>query len=470
MTALWTIDEICRATDGRAVGLNADAAIYGISIDSRTISENDLFVAIKGDRFDGHDFVAKALEQGAGAALVSDAFADAHPDLSGLIVVDDALLGLERLGVAARQRMQGKVIAVTGSVGKTSTKEAIRITLQQFGKTHFSIKSFNNHWGVPLMLARMPADTEFAVFELGMSHADEIRPLVNMVSPHMAVITRIAPAHLENFKDLYGIADAKAEIFEGLLSGGHVFLGADHDYVAYLKGRAAGLGHENVTTYGFAETADMHLSAPFLADGQIGCDFDFGAESGQLLVPQLGAHALPNAASAYLVGRALELDADALLAAIQHYVAPPGRGEIITLELDEGTATLVDESYNANPTSMLAALDTLSRNRHPGRTCVILGDMLELGAQASDLHRSLAEPLKQLAPEQCYFVGPMMAHLFEDVRNDLVVEWLENRDTLLPKLANWLAPGDLVMVKGSNGIGLGALVQACREKWPPTKE
>lgn len=467
---LWTIDEIRRATAGRADNLDPAGEIVGVSIDSRNIGEGDLFVAIKGDRFDGHDFVAQAIEQGAGAALVSEEFADKNPKLDRLIVVDDALKGLERLGVAARKRMQGKVIAVTGSVGKTSTKEAIRITLEQFGKTHFSIKSFNNHWGVPLMLARMPADTEFAVFELGMSHADEIRPLVKMVMPHMAVITRIAPAHLENFKDLYGIADAKAEIFEGLLPGGKVFLGADHDYVAYLSGRASGLGHTDIASYGFAKGALMHLDQPTLVGGQISCTFEWQNARGQLQVPQLGAHALPNAAAAYLIGQALDLGSDALLEAITNYVAPPGRGALIDLGLKEGNALLVDESYNANPTSMQAALDTLARNKHKGRTCIILGDMLELGVQAADLHRALAEPLLQLAPEKCFLVGPMMKHLHDDVSGQLPVEWLENRDGLLPKLANWLAPGDLVMVKGSNGIGLGALVEACREKWPPSKD
>nr|WP_255769353.1 UDP-N-acetylmuramoyl-tripeptide--D-alanyl-D-alanine ligase [Maritalea mediterranea] len=467
---MWTIDEICQATDGRATGLDVGLPITGVSIDSRTIGAGELFVAIKGDRFDGHDFVAKALEQGAIAALVSAGFAQDHPEMEQLIVVTDALEGLEHLGVAARQRMQGKVIAVTGSVGKTSTKEAIRITLEQFGKTHFSIKSFNNHWGVPLMLARMPADTEFAVFELGMSHENEIRPLVKLVSPHLAVITKIAPAHLENFQNLQGIADAKAEIFEGLQSGGSILLGADHDYVDYLRGRAAGLGFTDVTTFGFAAQADLVLGEPHLHNGHIGCGFGWKDEAGHLDVPQLGAHALANAACAYLIGRKLGIAQDDLLWALGHYHAASGRGEVAKLPIADGHITLVDESYNANPASMLAAIDTLARNQHQGRNCVVLGDMLELGEESANLHRSLAEPLIKLAPDQVLLVGPMMRHLFDAVVDHLPVDWVENQNEVLPKLSNWLAPGDLIMVKGSNGIGLGALVEACRKKWPPTEE
>lgn len=378
--------------------------------------------------------------------------------------------GLEQLGSAARDRMTGRIVAVTGSVGKTSTKEAIRITLGQFGKTHFSIKSFNNHWGVPLMLARMPADTDYGVFELGMNHANEIRPLVKMVRPHMAVITKIAAAHLENFDDLYGIADAKAEIFEGVLAGGQIFIGADHEFVAYLKGRAAGLGFESVTTYGFLPEADLHLGEPNLADGYISCAFTYDGSDGAFQVPQMGAHALPNAACAYLIGRALGLNAESLVGALEQYIAPSGRGRVSEHAIGDGRFVLVDESYNANPVSMQAALDTLSRADHPGRVCVIMGDMLELGKQSPDLHRALAEPVLSLSPQQCFLVGTMMAHLRDALGDQVPVDWAENRDELLLKLANWLAPGDLVMVKGSNGIGLGALVQACREKWPSIKD
>lgn len=469
MASLWTIDEICRATGAPLGNLAPDREIFGVSIDSRTVAAHDLFVAIKGDQFDGHDFVVQALEKGAGAALVNAKFAQAHPEIAGLLVVDDALQGLEQLGMAARARVSGHVIAVTGSVGKTSTKEAVRITLEQFGKTHYSIKSFNNHWGLPLMLARMPADTDYGVFELGMNHADEIRHLVAMVRPHMAVITKIAAAHLENFPDLYGIADAKAEIFEGLEPNGQIFLGADHDYLPYLQGRAAGLGRHEVTTYGFAPGADLRLGAPKLADGQISSKFCFRGNEGTLLVPQLGAHALPNAACAYLIGRAFDLNSDSLIEALRAYVAPPGRGEVLEMAIDDSTFVLVDESYNANPSSMQAALDTLAQTAHQGRICVILGDMLELGEKSPELHRALATPILTLGPAQCFLVGPMMAHLRDELDAQVPVDWAENREGLLSKLANWLAPGDLVMVKGSNGIGLGALVQACREKWPPVK-
>ena len=258
MHPLWTVSEVVAATGGRPEGLS-DGPLSAVSIDSREVMSEALFVAIKGDTHDGHDFVAKAFDQVASAAMVSEAFHAAHGG-NNLIVVPDTLRALEMLGQAARARSRAEIIAVTGSAGKTTTKEAIRTVLSAVGSTHASIKSYNNHWGVPLMLARLPREAQFGVFEIGMNHAGEITPLVRLVRPHVAVITTVAPAHLEFFASVGDIAAAKAEIFLGLEPGGTALLNADHEYLHILFNHARKAGVGRIVTYGFDDSADWRIT------------------------------------------------------------------------------------------------------------------------------------------------------------------------------------------------------------------
>lgn len=439
--------------------------IAGISIDTRDIAPGELFVAIKGDQFDGHDFVVQAVENGAAAALVSKSWAQQASSELPLIVVDDPLKGLERLAVAARARTKAKIIAITGSVGKTSTKEAVRIGLERMGRTHASIKSFNNHWGVPLMLARMPADTEFGVFEVGMNHADEIRPLVKMIKPHIAVVTNVGAVHLEHFENVLGIAAAKAEIFEGLERGGSILLGTDHDYLDALTAHASALGMSNIFTFGFASNADVRLQDIERSATGVCGTLEVDKTALEICVPQFGAHALANAAAVISVGKALDLDLRELAKAMADFVAPPGRGQIMELKLSDGPAMLLDESFNANPVSMRAALSIVQGLGKEQRKIGVLGDMLELGETAPQLHAELAEAVLAAGFEKVILVGPLMTNLSETLEGKLDVIHRFNSNDVADLLAEELAPGDLVMVKGSKGTKLSPVVEQLCQRY-----
>lgn len=463
MTALYTLAEIINATGGDGRDISAKF-VSSISIDSREILPGALFVAIKGDAFDGHDFVAKAIEAGAVAALVS---ADKATGLAGLplIVVPDALEGLYSLARYSRARSKARIAAVTGSVGKTSVKEAIRAILSAHGRTHASIKSFNNHWGVPLMVARMPADTEFAVFEIGMNHAGEITPLSQLVRPHVAVITTVAPAHLEFFDSEAAIADAKAEIFAGLEPGGQVFFGHDHPHLARLIQHAVNAGAEP-TTYGFDTDANVPISSYSASgNGATGVISLAGVEV-KMSVPTLGRHTFANAVAALLAARALGVPESVAVSALAGHGAPEGRGLAYRLGAEPNPLILVDESYNANPASMRAALDVFGQmSASSGKRVLVLGDMRELGETSDALHAAL-EPLVQAAqPDAVWLVGEHMAALRDVLPTGIVAGHATVGAEIFPAILATLAYGDLVMIKGSNGIKLGALVGRIREQF-----
>lgn len=462
MKALHTIAEIVEATGGQVRDVSAEA-VSSVSIDSREIAPGALFVAIKGGNFDGHDFVARAIEAGAAAALVSADRAESMPGLP-LIVVPDALEALEALGRYARQRSTARIVAVTGSVGKTSTKEAIRVVLEAAGRSHASIRSFNNHWGVPLMLARMPRDTEYAVFELGMNRPGEISTLTDMVRPHVAVITTIAPAHLEYFGTLDAIAEAKAEIFEGLEPGGVAIVGADNPQTNQLISAATRSG-ASVLTYGFDATASVRI-----------LDYVGGASEGRarlvgdgldlaLSTAAPGRHMLSNAAAAVLVARAIGIAPETAVKTLASHGAPEGRGAAIQLGDPTNPLALIDESYNANPTSMRAALEVFGQQHANGRKILVLGDMLELGEASGALHADLASDVVAAEPDLIFLVGRHMQALGAVLPPQLVAAQAQRADEIAPTLLSALAYGDSVMIKGSNGMKLGALVADIRSRF-----
>lgn len=459
MKPLYSIAEVIAATGGEARDV-ASRDIGSISIDSRDIEPGALFVAIRGAAFDGHDFVAKAVEAGAVAALVTK---DRAAGLAGLplIVADDALEGLYGLARFNRARSRARIVAVTGSVGKTSTKEAIRIALEGSGITHASIKSFNNHWGVPLMLARMPADTAFAVFEIGMSSAGEIAPLSRLVRPHAAVITTVAPAHLEFFASEAAIADAKAEIFEGLEPAGIAILGHDHRYLDRLRQGAWEAGHR-VLTYGYDPAADIRIENYRPLGGGAVAELA-GDESGAISVAAPGRHMLANAVAALVAARALGADTDAALSALREHGAPEGRGAAFVLGDPDKPLRLIDESYNANPLSMRAALEVFPQLAgQTGRRILVLGDMRELGAAADIYHAQLRDAVLAAGPDLVFLVGPHMEKLAAVLPPRLVARRSQTVDDIAEPLLQTLAPGDSVMVKGSNGLRLGTLVARIR--------
>lgn len=454
MTRLYTVADLIAATGGKAQSVQADS-VGSISIDSRDILPGALFVAIKGDNFDGHDFVGAAIENGAALALVSEAQADRFGDLP-LLIVPDALEGLCDIARFARARCAGKIIAVTGSVGKTSTKELVRQIGEGAGRTHASIKSFNNHWGVPLMLARMPADTQFGVFEIGMSAAEEIRPLSKMVRPDIAMITNIAPAHLENFKSVAGIAAAKAEIFDGLEPGGTAVINVDHAYGEILLAAARQVDAGAIVTYGFGADADVQILPT--DDGNSAAAFTFEGAQVDLRLATKGRHRLANATGAYLAARAAGIDGPEALDVLARARAPEGRGAVQKLGAAHNPLILVDESYNANPASMVASLDVFGQLLVTGAKILVLADMRELGEQSLQLHAQLKDAVVAAGASRVFLVGPHMVALAAALEGNVPVEHRQTADEIKQTLINSLDYGDAVMIKGSNSMRLNRLV------------
>jgi UDP-N-acetylmuramoyl-tripeptide--D-alanyl-D-alanine ligase len=457
---LFTLDALLAATGGHADGITAPA-INSITIDSREIVPDALFVAIKGDRFDGHSFVATALAGGAVAALVSEGKAGGP----GTIVVPDALGGLADLARAARARSRASIVGVTGSVGKTTTKEMIRTILADAGQTHASIKSFNNHWGVPLMLARMREEAQFGVFEMGMNHAGEIEPLAKMVRPHIAVITTVAPAHLEALGSLEAIAAAKAEIFTGLEPGGTAVLNGDHEQIDVLRDHATAAGIETVVTYGFSPDSDWHIANfETLADKSFS-EIQHAGSKYDLVLNVPGRHMLANATGALAVSFIAGVEPAVALAALSTFGAQVGRGQKLSFGDEDKPLILLDESYNANTASMIAALDVFSSQSAVGRKVLVLGDMLELGEQSPQLHASLAHAVSASGAERIYLVGPQMAALATALGSEAVTAHTQAATEMAEIVLRDLAYGDTVMVKASNGIGLADIVDKIRKRF-----
>ena len=464
MDALYSVAEIVAATGGLARGVDAQH-VNSISIDSRDIEPGALFVAIKGDRFDGHDFVAAAIANGAVAALVSEEYAPGFTS-QPLIIVPDALEGLVDLARAARAHSKAKIIAVTGSVGKTSTKEAIRGVLERAGKTHASIKSFNNHWGVPLMLSRMPKNADYGVFEIGMNHAGEISPLSKLVQPHVVVITNVAPAHLDQLGSLEAIAEAKAEIFDGLVEGGTAVLNIDHAQAEILTTSARDASIRKIVTYGFDENADVRIDEARQTDNGMTARIVWPDTSVRVNIPSSGRHRLANATAALCVARVLNVGMQETVAALGMQKEIEGRGVVFKLGAPENPLTLVDESYNANPASMQATLEVFAGMRvQNGRKFLVLGDMLELGNKSLELHENLADAVLKCEADSIFLVGEQMAALAEKLGKTRISGHSLSVGGINTSILNSLDYGDVIMIKGSNGMRLGDLVSQIRDRF-----
>jgi UDP-N-acetylmuramoyl-tripeptide--D-alanyl-D-alanine ligase len=465
MTApLWQWDELVAAAQGRPDGTPA-AAITGVSIDTRTLRPGDLFVALEAER-DGHAFVADAFAAGAAAALVSHGYASGK-SAGALLRVADPLAALEAVGCAARARSSARLVAVTGSAGKTGTKEMLRLCLGDAGAVHASEKSYNNHWGVPLTLARMPKTAEFGVFEIGMNHAGEITPLTRMVRPHAAVITTVEPVHLAYFPSVEAIAEAKAEILSGLVPDGTAVLPHDNPHFALLRQRALGAGAK-VVSFGYVEDADVRcIQANMDAKGTsviAGVD----SQRFRYRVGAPGEHYVKNSLAVLAALMALGVDAMRCLTALVKVAAPTGRGARVALRHRDGPVLLIDESYNANPASVraaLAAMSTVPRGDFPRRVAV-LGDMLELGPAAAELHRGLKEAVDAAGIDLVFACGPMMKLLFDELKPAQQGAWTPDSAGLAPRLLDAVEAGDVVMIKGSLASRMGPLAEAMRTRFP----
>ncbi|GAB4355757.1 MAG: UDP-N-acetylmuramoylalanyl-D-glutamyl-2,6-diamino pimelate--D-alanyl-D-alanine ligase [Oricola sp.] len=465
---LWTGQDMADAMGARPVhGL--PEAVTGISIDSRTLQPGDAFFAIKGDKFDGHNFATAAAAAGASVLVVSEAKLPALGRLTlPMMVVSDVLDALGRLGAAARARSKAKIIAVTGSAGKTTTKEALRHVLEPSGKVHASVASFNNHWGVPLTLARMPADTRFGIFEIGMNHPGEITPLVKLVRPHIAIVTLIAAAHLGHFKDLNEIAHAKAEIFSGIVNGGYALINRDDAKFSLLNKLAKAAGVEHVYGFGAHDKAKIRLqNAKYLDD----CTTVTVKVIDEEVVAKIGVpgrHMVQNALAVLGAAKLAGADMTKVCHALATLEPEKGRGQRHRLKAGNGAFTLIDESYNANPASMEAALDLLAAApvEGRGRRIAVLGDMLELGKHAREMHEGLADPIMTAGIDRLYLAGPEMKALADKVPNDIYCEYERSADDLIDSLLATPQAGDVIMVKSSNGIGFSRIVKAFLDKYP----
>jgi UDP-N-acetylmuramoyl-tripeptide--D-alanyl-D-alanine ligase len=449
----------------RVGALSAD--VSGISIDSRSIGKGEAFFAIKGDNRDGHDFVDAALKSGAGFAVVARAQSSRFAD-APLLIVEDVLEALRDLARAARTRTQAKVIAVTGSVGKTGTKEALRLALAGDGETHVSAASYNNHWGVPLSLARCPQGAKYAVLEIGMNHAGEITPLTKLVRPHVAIITAVEPVHLEYFGSLEKIADAKAEIFSGIEPGGACVLNRDNGQYARLAASAKAAGVSRIVTFGAHADADAKLLRTSLQADSSTVEARILGENVTYKLGAPGRHVVLNSlavlAAVVLVGADLALAALALV----NLKPAAGRGVRARLRLPGGSALLIDESYNANPASMAAAIALLGQApvEKSGRRIAVLGDMLELGPAGPELHRGLAAPLAAADVDLVFCSGPLMRSLWEALPSSRRGGYAETAAALEPAVLDAIRDGDAVMVKGSLGSKMGPIVKALERQFP----
>ncbi len=465
---LWTSHDAATATGGT---IHTDWTATGVSIDTRTIQPGDLFVALKDTR-DGHDFVAAALAKGAAAALVSR-IPDGVSPQAPLLIVPDVLAALTALGAAGRARSGAKVIGVTGSVGKTSTKEMLRAILSGQGKVHAAEASYNNHWGVPLTLARLPQTADFAVIEIGMNHPGEIAPLSRLTRPHVVLITTIAAAHLEAFDDLNGIAREKAAICEGLEPGGTAVLPADLDTSSLLLDEAR-RNNAHILTFGATANAQYHLTSAILGATTTIIRAERAGEPFLFKVRSPGRHFAMNGLAALAVADALRLDPVIAATDLGQWSPPAGRGtrERIVLDEVEGDGfDLLDDAFNANPASMAAALDVLiaaTPQDGPGRIAqgrriAILGDMLELGPTEDALHRAIARHpgLNRITTIHC--VGPRMKALHVLLPRAQRGEWVADAKDLIPRARSLVDAGDVVLVKGSKGIKVSLVVDALRK-------
>jgi UDP-N-acetylmuramoyl-tripeptide--D-alanyl-D-alanine ligase len=450
MSALWTSDEIERATGGKA---SAPFEVGGVTFDSREVQPGDLFVAMPGTVQDGHEFVDAAFAAGAAAVIVVQPVSGPH------VLVEDTFAALKALGRASRERVNATIFGVTGSVGKTSTKEALYAALERNrpGRVHRSVKSYNNHTGVPLSLARMPRDADFAVLEMGMNNAGEIAALTREVRPHLAIITAIAPAHLENLGSEEAIADAKAEIFQGLEPDGVAVVPNDtrhRDRLVKAARRHAG----QIITFGGGD-ADVHAVHAVSAEGG-GSLISAALLERELTftISQRGGHWVSNSLAVLAAVEAAGVDVAVAGLALADMGGLKGRGERHVIELDGGEVLLIDESYNANPASMAATLKSLGEEREVKRRIAVLGPMRELGDHSAALHAGLAPAVLDAQVDELILIGEEMRPLAELVVGKLGLDLARDVEDATETLLRMLRPGDAVLVKASNSVGLAKLV------------
>jgi UDP-N-acetylmuramoyl-tripeptide--D-alanyl-D-alanine ligase len=453
MSALWTSDEIAAAVGGTA---SAEFEVSGVAFDSREIGPGDLFIALKGEATDGHRFAAQAFASGAAGAIVSEPVEGPH------VLVADTFAALNDLGRASRARSEAKIIGVTGSVGKTGTKEALYAALERSarGRAHRSVKSYNNHTGVPLSLARMPREARYGVFEMGMNHQGELAELTRLVRPHVAIVTAIAPAHREYFASDEEIADAKGEIFEGLEPGGTALVPFDSPHRDRLIAAAKPYAAE-IVTFGLGDGADVRATYAIRSpNGGTMVTASLGDRHLGYTISQPGDHWVSNSLAVIGAVRAVGGDLAAAGLALADLPGLKGRGERHRLSVGGAQALLIDESYNANPASMAATLRNFGEEKVAGRRIAVLGAMRELGPESGAFHAGLAEPIEAARVDQLVLVGEEMEALAKVLGPKVKMAHVGDVAAAADLVRDLIGPGDAILVKGSNSVGLAALVEA----------
>ncbi|MFN3670585.1 MAG: UDP-N-acetylmuramoylalanyl-D-glutamyl-2,6-diaminopimelate--D-alanyl-D-alanine ligase [Bosea sp. (in: a-proteobacteria)] len=464
---LWSGERLVAAIGARLQGAMPDA-ITGVSIDTRTLEPGDAFFAIRGEARDGHDFVGGALEKGAGLAVIDEAHAAEFAGKGPCGVVDDVLKAMERAGMARRAELQAGVVAVTGSVGKTGTKEALRLTLSRQGKTHAPVASYNNHWGVPLTLCRTPVDVRYGVYEIGMSNPGEILPLARMVQPDVAIVTTVQPVHLAAFESIEGIAREKAAIFSGLKPGGTAIINADIAQTGLLRELAQASPAGRIISFGEHRDADVRLISCSLRPDVSTVD---AVVLGQPVTYRLGSpgkHIVLNSLAVLAAVEALGADLALAALALGDLRPPAGRGAQQALQAPGGRVILIDESYNGNPASMRAAIENLGRIpvAGRGRRIAVLGDMLELGPTGPELHKGLMEAVTANGVDKVFACGPLMRGLYDSLPSPLRGAYAGHASGLEPLVLDAIRAGDVITVKGSLGSRMGPIVKAIVARFP----
>lgn len=459
MSTLWTAAEAEAATLGHA---RCAFEATGISIDTRTLKPGDLFIALNGEVRDGHDFVRAAFEAKAAAALVVRDPGGLPPQ-AALLTVAHTQRGLEDLGRASRARSNAKIVAVTGSAGKTTTKEMLRLAFGALGRTHASSASYNNQWGVPFSLAAMPRDTQFGVIEIGMNHFGEVRTLAGFARPHVAFVTAIAPAHLEFFGTCEAIADAKSEIFEGLVPGGAALIPADSPYAGRLAARAKQSSVSRILAFGEKPGSDARLISMSEGDNGQKIEAEILGRAVAFRVGAPGAHIARNAVGALLAVAEAEGDVLNAAAALSQFTALKGRGAQFQIAVAGGWVTVIDESYNANPASMAAALALLGSVKTSGRRIAVLGDMLEMGPQGPTHHAALARDIEAARVNLVFVNGPQMRTLWDALPASRRGAHGARSADIIPGLITALHAGDVVLVKGSLGSKMAVIIDALKK-------
>ena len=462
---LWSLDDFLAATEGRPIGVMPDS-IDGISIDTRTLEPGDAFFAIKGDQFDGHAFITNAAGRQAALAVVGeDKLASLGSASLPLVIVHDVLEAMEKLAVAARKRSKAKIIAITGSVGKTSTKEMLRTLLKPCGNVHASLASYNNHWGVPLTLSRLRIDAKFGIFEIGMNHPGEIIPLVKMVRPHVAVITTIAEAHLGFFKNVSEIAKAKSEIFTSVTKNGVALINRDIKQFNLLSKMATEAGIKRIETFGAKRGSRYWLKELTASAEGSNLQVQLNGRKMDLQLGIAGKHMAVNLMAALGAALLAGGEPEMIMGSVAGIGAVKGRGKSMVFGEGRKAITLIDESYNANPASMAASMQVLGMHgpTAKGRLVAVLGDMLELGKSSEKLHKGLIKSIRDAKIDRIWLVGQEISVLADELNGGELVGHFDSIEAIEKPFLKDLTPGDVIMIKASLGIKSGKLVASVTE-------